>query len=121
MPVNLSPAAARNSPQDDRRCLFRIESCPRFLGTRARPGPHRRCYRGSCHFMLAHRLLLLASPKCPAKNSCETRHGSKSLITAGDKSRVAGVELASASEPPARRPQVYGRLPPGVDPSYLGL
>ncbi len=45
------------------------------------------------------------------------RHGSK----AGDNSWVAGVELAIASEPPARRPRIWGRRPPGVDPSHPEL
>ncbi len=31
---------------------------------------------------------------------------------------VAGVELATASEPPARRPRIWGRRPSGVDPSH---
>jgi len=39
-------------------------------------------------------------------------------IFAGDKSWVAGVELATASEPPARKPRIWGRRPPGVDPSH---
>jgi len=37
---------------------------------------------------------------------------------AGDKSWVAGVELATASEPPARKPRIWGRRPSGVDPSH---
>ena len=41
-----------------------------------------------------------------------------SRIFAGDKSGVAGVELATASEPPARQPRIWGRRPPGVDPSH---
>src|SRR5271157_1741288 len=41
-----------------------------------------------------------------------------SRILAGDKSGVAGVELATASEPPARQPRIWGRRPPGVDPSH---
>jgi len=41
-----------------------------------------------------------------------------SWILAGDKSGVAGVELATASEPPARQPRVWGRRPSGVDPSH---
>src|SRR5208337_1907037 len=32
-------------------------------------------------------------------------------IFAGDKSWVAGVELATASEPPARKPRIWGRRP----------
>jgi ATP-dependent DNA helicase RecG len=39
-------------------------------------------------------------------------------IFAGDKSWVAGVELATASEPPARKPRIWGRRPSGVDPSH---
>jgi hypothetical protein len=39
-------------------------------------------------------------------------------IFAGDKSWVAGVELATASEPPARKPRIWGRHPSGVDPSH---
>ena len=39
-------------------------------------------------------------------------------IFAGDKSWVAGVELATASEPPARKPQIWGRRPSGVDSSH---
>src|SRR5271157_2932497 len=31
---------------------------------------------------------------------------------------VAGVELATASEPPARQPRIWGRRPSGVDPSH---
>ncbi|MGC1723587.1 MAG: hypothetical protein WA746_31790 [Isosphaeraceae bacterium] len=31
---------------------------------------------------------------------------------------VAGVELATASEPPARKPRIWGRRPAGVDPSH---
>ena len=38
-------------------------------------------------------------------------------IFAGDKSGVAGVELATASEPPARKPRIWGRRPSGVDPN----
>jgi len=38
-------------------------------------------------------------------------------VFAGDKSWVAGVELAAAIEPPARKPRIWGRRPPGVDPS----
>ena len=34
-----------------------------------------------------------------------------------DKSGVAGVELATASEPPARTPRIWGRRPSGVDAS----
>ena len=37
---------------------------------------------------------------------------------AGDDSWVAGIELATASEPPARRPRIWGRRPSGVDPSH---
>jgi len=37
---------------------------------------------------------------------------------AGDKSWVAGVELATASEPPARKPRIWGRRPSGVAPSH---
>ena len=37
---------------------------------------------------------------------------------AGDDSWVAGIELATASEPPARRPRIWGRCPSGVDPSH---
>ncbi len=40
---------------------------------------------------------------------------------AGDNSWVAGVELAVASEPPARRPRIWGRRLPGVDPSHPEL
>ena len=39
-------------------------------------------------------------------------------IFAGDNSWVAGVELATASEPPARRPRIWWRRPSGVDPSH---
>ncbi|MGA2702980.1 MAG: hypothetical protein ABSH35_18035 [Isosphaeraceae bacterium] len=39
-------------------------------------------------------------------------------IFAGDKSWVAGVELATASEPPARKPRIWGRRPAGVDRSH---
>jgi len=39
-------------------------------------------------------------------------------IFAGDKTRVAGVERAIASEPPARQPRTWGRRPSGVDPSH---
>src|SRR5258707_5589398 len=38
-------------------------------------------------------------------------------IFAGDKCWVAGVELATASEPPARKPRIWGRRRSGVDPS----
>jgi len=41
-----------------------------------------------------------------------------SRILAGDKSEVAGVELATASEPPARQPRIWGRRPSSVDPSH---
>src|SRR5208283_4780754 len=41
-----------------------------------------------------------------------------SRICAGEKSGVAGVELATASEPPARQPRIWGRRPSGVDPSH---
>ena len=34
-------------------------------------------------------------------------------IVAGNKSWVAGVELATASEPPARKPRTWGRSPSG--------
>jgi hypothetical protein len=37
---------------------------------------------------------------------------------AGDESWVAGIELATASAPPARRPRIWGRCPSGVDPSH---
>jgi hypothetical protein len=37
---------------------------------------------------------------------------------AGDDSWVAGIELATASEPPARRTRIWGRCPSGVDPSH---
>ncbi len=37
---------------------------------------------------------------------------------ANDESWVAGIELATASEPPARRPRIWGRCPSGVDPSH---
>ena len=41
-----------------------------------------------------------------------------SRIFAGDKSGVAGVELATASEPPARQPRICERRPLGVDPRH---
>ena len=42
-----------------------------------------------------------------------------SRIFAGDKSGgVDGVELATASEPPARQPRIWGRRPSGVDPRH---
>ena len=31
---------------------------------------------------------------------------------------MAGVKLATASEPPARKPRIWGRGPSGVDPSH---
>src|SRR5208283_311987 len=34
-----------------------------------------------------------------------------SATRAGDDSGVAGIELATASEPPARRPRIWGRSP----------
>ena len=37
---------------------------------------------------------------------------------AGDDSWVAGIELATASALPARRPRIWGRCPSGVDPSH---
>src|SRR5271166_90451 len=37
---------------------------------------------------------------------------------AADDSWVAGIELATASELPARRPRIWGRCPSGVDPSH---
>ncbi len=37
---------------------------------------------------------------------------------AGGKSGVAGVELATASELPARQPRTWGRRRSGVDPSH---
>ena len=39
-------------------------------------------------------------------------------LFAANKCWVAGVELATASEPPARKPQIWGRRPSGVDPSH---
>jgi hypothetical protein len=39
-------------------------------------------------------------------------------IFAGDKSWVAGVELATASEPPAQKPRIWGCRPAGVDASH---
>ncbi len=39
-------------------------------------------------------------------------------IFGGVKSWVAGVELATASEPPARKPRICGRRPSGGDPSH---
>jgi hypothetical protein len=39
-------------------------------------------------------------------------------LFAANKCWVAGVELATASEPPARRPRIWGRRPSGVDPSH---
>ena len=39
-------------------------------------------------------------------------------IFAVDQSGVAGVELATAGEPPARQPRIWGRRPSGVDPSH---
>jgi len=41
-----------------------------------------------------------------------------SRILAGEKSEVAGVEPATASEPPARQSRIWGRRPSGVDPSH---
>ncbi len=41
-----------------------------------------------------------------------------SRIFAGAKSGVAGVELATASEPPARQPRIWERRPSGVDPRH---
>ena len=38
--------------------------------------------------------------------------------SAGGKSWVAGVELATAGAPPARKPRIWGRRPLGVDPSH---
>jgi hypothetical protein len=38
-------------------------------------------------------------------------------IFAGDKSWVAGVELATASEPPARKPRIWGRRPRASTPA----
>jgi hypothetical protein len=61
--------------------------------------------------------------KSSAGSSCNRELGSfwawfNSRIFAGDKSGVAGVELATASEPPARQPRIWGRRPSGVDPSH---
>src|SRR5271166_1534467 len=42
----------------------------------------------------------------------------RSANLAGDDSWLAGIELATASEPPARRPRIWGRCPSGVDPSH---
>jgi len=42
----------------------------------------------------------------------------KFSICGGDKTWVAGVKLATASEPPARKPRTWGRRPSGVDPSH---
>jgi hypothetical protein len=39
-------------------------------------------------------------------------------IFADGKNWVAGVELATASESPARTPRIRGRRPSGVDPSH---
>jgi hypothetical protein len=61
-----------------------------------------------------------AMPEADSETSL-TRRGSgefNSRIFAGDKSWVAGVELATASEPPARQPRIWGRRPVGVDPSH---
>jgi len=39
-------------------------------------------------------------------------------IFVGDKSGKAGVELATAGEPPARQPRIWGSCPSGVDISH---
>jgi hypothetical protein len=52
------------------------------------------------------------------KDRLKTRAWFNFSIFAGNKSWVAGVELATASEPPARKPRIWGRRPSGVDPSH---
>ncbi len=42
----------------------------------------------------------------------------QSYYVVGDKSWVAGVEPATAGEPPERKPPTWGRRPPGSDPSH---
>src|SRR5271166_1656723 len=39
-------------------------------------------------------------------------------MSAGHKRWVAGVELATASEPPVRKPRIWKRRPSGVDPRH---
>ena len=55
----------------------------------------------------------LAMPEADSETSLTRRDQAwfNSRILAGDKSGVAGVELATASEPPARRPRIWGRRP----------
>jgi len=81
------------------------------------------------------RLLFLAAPLRIYENLLSERFGQliisrlqlrllawfKVATLAGDNSWVAGVELAIASKPPARRPRIWGRHPPGVDPSHPEL
>jgi hypothetical protein len=52
-----------------------------------------------------------------SRRTCVTRWFNISIF-AGAKSWVAGVELATASEPPALKPRIWGRRPSGVDPSH---
>src|SRR5271157_844493 len=67
----------------------------------------------------------IATRACPTVDRCDpsvlTPARFKVATLAGDNSWVAGVELAIASEPPARRPRIWGRRPPGVDPSHPEL
>ena len=61
----------------------------------------------------------LAMPEADSETGLTRRDQAwfNSRIFAGDKSGVAGVELATASEPPARQPRIWWRRPSGVDPS----
>jgi len=53
----------------------------------------------------------------PTKTSNLGGSGVVQLLLRMDKSRVAGVELATASEPPVGQPRIWGRRRSGLDPS----
>ena len=62
----------------------------------------------------------LAMPEADSETSLARRDQAwfNSQIFAGDKSGVADVELATASEPRAPQPRIWGRRPSGADISH---
>ena len=62
----------------------------------------------------------LARPEADSETSLARRGSGMVQVPdlRGDKSGVAGVELATASEPPARQPRIWERRPSGVDPRH---
>ena len=70
------------------------------------------------HPLSGHRETLLAPNVIGALDVGRWGVTTRSANLAGDDSWVAGTELATASEPPARRPRIWGRCPSGVDPSH---